>query len=150
MTEPGETALRLERLIASPPDLLFALFTEPEHLIQWWAPDGYAAAVDTLDVRPGGHWRVRLRRSDGACVGATASGVYRVVEPSRRLVFSWTWEDASGSQSGETEVAVSFETAPGGTRLVIEQRGFESTQARDNHHRGWSTGLDRIANIAKG
>jgi len=38
MTEPDETTLRLERLIPSPPEMLFALFVEPAQLLRWWAP----------------------------------------------------------------------------------------------------------------
>jgi uncharacterized protein YndB with AHSA1/START domain len=147
MKPDDETTLRLERLIPSPPELLFALFTDPMQLVKWWAPDGYEAIVDSLDVRRGGRWRVLLRRLDGGSVSATASGVYRAVEPPHRLAFTWTWEDTSGSRGHETEVLVSFQPVPGGTRLVIEHRGFESNQARDDHHRGWSVGLERIETI---
>jgi uncharacterized protein YndB with AHSA1/START domain len=38
--ELNETTLRLERLIPSPPEILFALWTEPAQLLRWWAPDG--------------------------------------------------------------------------------------------------------------
>ena len=60
--EAEQTALRLERLIASPPEILFTLWIEPAELARWWAPDGYQALVDTLEVRPGGRWRIVLRR----------------------------------------------------------------------------------------
>ena len=92
MSEDDETMVRLERLIASPPELLFALFTEPAQLIKWWAPDGYEAAVDRLDIRPGGRWRLVLSRADGARLAN--SGVYQVIEPPRRLTFTFAWEDA--------------------------------------------------------
>jgi uncharacterized protein YndB with AHSA1/START domain len=147
MSEARETSLRLERLIPSPPELLFALFTEPASLVQWWAPDGYAASIDALEVRPGGRWRILLRGADG---WIAASGAYRIVEPPRRLVFSWAWEDAAGIRGHETEIVVTFEPAPGGTRLVLVQQHFDNEQTRDNHHRGWSASLDRIAAIAAG
>ncbi len=38
--ELNETTLRLERLIPLPPEILFALWTEPAQLLRWWAPDG--------------------------------------------------------------------------------------------------------------
>jgi uncharacterized protein YndB with AHSA1/START domain len=142
----SETTLRLERLIPSPPEILFALWTEPAHLLKWWAPDGYEPAVDTLETRPGGRWRTTLRRPDGSVLAT--SGVYRIVEPPRRLAFTWAWEDASGARGHETEVMVSFESAPGGTRLVLVQQRFESKQARDNHTNGWSASLDRLTDIA--
>jgi uncharacterized protein YndB with AHSA1/START domain len=142
----SETTLRLDRLIASPPEVLFALWTEPAELLRWWAPDGYEPSVDTLDTRPGGRWRITLRRSDGGVVAM--SGVYRIVEPPRRLAFTWAWEDESGVRSHETEVVVSFEATPGGTRLVLLQGRFESKQTRDRHDIGWSLSFDRLAKIA--
>jgi uncharacterized protein YndB with AHSA1/START domain len=141
-----DTALRLERLIASPPETVFALWIEPAELARWWAPDGYQAEVDALDVRPGGRWRVVLR---GAANSVAMSGAYRIVEPPRRLVFSWAWEDPSGARGHDTEVTVNFEAAPGGTRLVLEHRHFENSQARDRHDAGWAASFTRLAYIAE-
>jgi uncharacterized protein YndB with AHSA1/START domain len=145
LTEQDETTLLLERLIPSPPEVLFALFVEPAQLLRWWAPDGYEPSIDALDASPGGRWRTILRRPDGGAIAT--SGVYRVVEPPRRLAFSWAWEDQSGARGHETEVMVSFERVPGGTRLVLVQQRFDSRSARDNHIRGWSASFDRIAAI---
>jgi uncharacterized protein YndB with AHSA1/START domain len=75
------------------------------------------------------------------------SGVYRIVEPPKRLTFTWAWEDESGVRGHETEVTVSFEATPGGTRLVLVQQRFESQQARDNHTIGWLASFDRLAKI---
>ena len=69
-----ETTLRIERLIASPPEVLFALWIEPAQLLKWWAPDGYEASVDVLDVRPGGRWRTTMRRPDGGLVATAVAG----------------------------------------------------------------------------
>ena len=145
MIADDENTLLIELFIPSPPNLLFALFVEPGELIKWWAPDGYAAAVDVLAVSPGGRWRVVMSRPDGAKL--VNSGEYHLIEPPRRLAFSFAWEDASGSRGHDTEVIVSFEQVAGGTRLVLIQQRFESRQARDNHHRGWSACFDRIGTI---
>jgi uncharacterized protein YndB with AHSA1/START domain len=143
--EMSETTLYLERLIPSPPEVLFALWTEPAQLLRWWAPEGYEPSVHALDVRPGGRWRTTLRRSDGSLVAT--SGVYRIVEPPRRLSFTWAWEGKNGVRGHETEVMVTFEATPGGTRLVLLQQRFENKQARDSHNVGWSSSFDRLAKI---
>jgi len=78
------------------------------------------------------------------------SGIYRIVEPPRRLAFRWAWEDQSGARGHETEVTVGFESALGGTRLVLVQQRFESKQARDNHNRGWSASFDRLERFGPG
>jgi uncharacterized protein YndB with AHSA1/START domain len=141
-TAMNETTLRLERLIPAPPEVLFALWTEPAQLMRWWAPDGYQTSVDALDTQPGGRWRTTLHRSGSPALAL--SGVYRIVEPPTRLAFSWAWEDASGARGHETEVMVTFEATPGGTRLVLLQARFENQQVRDGHNNGWSGCLDRI------
>jgi uncharacterized protein YndB with AHSA1/START domain len=142
----SETTLRLERLIPSPPEVLFALWTEPAQLLRWWGPEGYEPSVHALDTRPGGRWRTSLRRPDGSVMAM--SGIYRIVEPPRRLAFTWAWEDESGARGHETEVVVSFEATQGGTRLVLLQQRFESKPARDNHDVGWSACFDRLTKIA--
>jgi uncharacterized protein YndB with AHSA1/START domain len=145
-TKESQTSLRLERLMPSSPEVLFALWTEPAQLLRWWAPEGYEPAVDRLDVRPGGRWRTTLRRPDGSVLAM--SGIYRIVEPPRRLAFTWAWEDENGARGHETEVTVSFEATPGGTRLMLLQQPFESKQARDSHTVGWSSSFDRLTKIA--
>jgi uncharacterized protein YndB with AHSA1/START domain len=144
----SETTLRIERLIASPPDVLFALWIEPVYLLKWWTPDGCEASVDALDVRPGGAWRTTLRKPDGS--QASTSGVYRIVEPPRRLSFTWAWEGDDGARGHESEVTVTFEATPGGTRLVLVQQRFESKDVCDRHVVGWSAALDRMTKTTSG
>lgn len=146
-SETDATTLRIERLIPSPPDVLFALWTDPAQLARWWAPDGYDAEVETLDVRPGGSWRITLRNASGGALAM--SGLYRVVEPLRRLVLTWAWETAVGTRDHETEVTVTFAAMPGGTRVVLVHRCFGSKDARDRHYAGWSSCFDRLARLAE-
>jgi len=142
----NDRELRLERLIAAPPESVFELWTEPELMVKWWGPEGYDTPAHALDIRPGGHWRTTLRSPDGNRV--SVSGVYRAVDPPRRLVFTWGWEDDNGVRGHETEVTVTFEAAPGGTRLVLQQQTFESKQTRDRHGQGWSSSFDCLAMLA--
>lgn len=144
--EGGQT-LRLERLIPTSPESLFALWVEPEQITRWWAPDGYTAVVDRLEVRPGGRWRIILRDLTGAKLAV--GGVFHAVEPSRRLAFSWAWEEGEGKRGGKTEVTVSFEPAPGGTRLVLSHQNFNSEDARERHLTGWSAGLERLMKLGE-
>ena len=79
-----DTTLRLERIIAASPERLFALWTEPEELIKWWGPEGFTTPKHAIDVRPGGRWRTTMRRPDGT--DHTVSGIYRAIEPPRRIL----------------------------------------------------------------
>jgi len=141
-----DLVLRIERLIAAPPERVFALWTEPRELVKWWGPEGFEVPQHALDVRPDGKWRTTMRSPQGTL--HTVSGVYRAIEPPRRLVFTWGWDDDNGMRGHETEVTVTFEPAPGGTRLTLLQQTFQDQDARDKHSLGWNSSFDCLAQVA--
>lgn len=53
------------RLFAAPRDLVFAAFTDPKHLAQWWGPHGFTTTTSAFDFRPGGEWRHVMHGPDG-------------------------------------------------------------------------------------
>ncbi len=65
------------------PDEAFALITEPERLRRWQT----VSAV--VDLRAGGDFRWTVSP------GHVAAGSFREVEPGRRVVFGWGWEDSA-------------------------------------------------------
>ena len=48
------TNITLRRSLDVPPERIWELWTTPEGIGAWWAPDGFETKVDTLDLRPGG------------------------------------------------------------------------------------------------
>jgi uncharacterized protein YndB with AHSA1/START domain len=141
----SDKELRIERLIAALPDRVFQYWTDPKLFMSWWGPEGMTSAAQTLEVRPGGTWRTTMSAPDGK--NMTVGGVYRTVEAPHRLVFTWAWEDEKGARGFETEVTVTFAAAPGGTKLVILQKEFESIEARDQHGWGWNSTLDKLTRV---
>jgi uncharacterized protein YndB with AHSA1/START domain len=143
----NDKVLRLERLIAAPPERVFALWTEPDQLVKWWGPEGFQLPASALEVRVGGRWRTTMRSPEGRLF--TVSGVYRQIVPPNRLVLTWAWDDDNGVRGHETEITVTFERAPGGTRLTLVQQTFATTDARDRHSHGWLSSFVRLAAAAE-
>ena len=50
---PGEPAVVLRRFVDAEPDLVFAVWTEPEHLRNWWGPRQFELVVCESDPRAG-------------------------------------------------------------------------------------------------
>jgi uncharacterized protein YndB with AHSA1/START domain len=142
-----DKVLRVERIIAATPERLFALWTEPEELAKWWGPEGFTIPKYAMDVRPGGRWRTTMHRPDGT--ENVVSGIYRVIEPPRRLVFTWGWDDENGTRGHETEVTVTFEPASGGTRMTLVQQTFVDTDSRNRHEHGWNSSFVCLAREAE-
>jgi uncharacterized protein YndB with AHSA1/START domain len=63
--ESGSHAIIATRVFDAPRELVFALWTDPEHLAQWWGPNGFTTTTHTFDMRPGGAWRFVMHGPDG-------------------------------------------------------------------------------------
>jgi uncharacterized protein YndB with AHSA1/START domain len=87
--------LTVERLLAAPRDLVFRVWTEPEHLAQWWGPTGWTLPYSRLDLRPGGAWHYCLRGPNGAQSWGLAT--YQEVVPPERLVYTDAFSDEAGN-----------------------------------------------------
>jgi uncharacterized protein YndB with AHSA1/START domain len=53
------------RVFDAPRDLVFAAFTDPKHLAQWWGPDGFTTTTHSFEFRAGGIWRFVMHGPDG-------------------------------------------------------------------------------------
>lgn len=140
-----DRVLEIERLIKAPPQKVFDAWVKPELLVQWWGPDGYDTPEHDLNVEKGGKWRTTMRSPEGN--RHTCAGVYRTIEPPRRLEFTWSWEQEDGSQGHETLVTVTFEPADGGTRMTMLQKTFQDKENRDNHRGGWTSSFDCLERL---
>ncbi len=95
-----------------------------------------------MDVRPGGHWRGRLRSTEnGKELGL--GGVFREVVAPERLVFTFAWEE-EGERGLETLVTVTFADRGGKTVMTFHHAPFQSVAERDGHRGGWTSSFDRL------
>lgn len=53
------------RLFDAPRELVFRMWTDPEHIRHWWGPHGFTTTIHEMDVRPGGTWRFVMHGPDG-------------------------------------------------------------------------------------
>ena len=135
--------LVITRIFDAPRRLVFKMWTEPEHLVRWWGPGGFATISSRMDVRPGGAWLRSMRASDGSLI--RKHGIYREIVAPERLVFTYVTDDLEGDLGSETLVTVTFADLGGKTRLTLHQAPFQAVATRDDHLRGWTGALERFA-----
>ncbi|MEZ5337770.1 MAG: SRPBCC domain-containing protein [bacterium] len=147
MTDRSEV-LEIVREFDAPPAELFALFASEEHLRQWWTPreDGHFFTTPhcQVDFREGGRWRMCLLSPAG--VEYWQGGAYSLVEPPRRLEFSFRWDPLEGQPDNEMHVSIHLTELPGGrTRMDFRQSPFPSMLQREGHRGGWTAVFDHLA-----
>jgi uncharacterized protein YndB with AHSA1/START domain len=125
LTTPTDREIHVERVFDAPRDRVFAVYTDPKLIPEWWGPRDTTTAVDQMDVRTGGDWRFLVRTSDGN--ETSFRGTYREVTPPERIVQTFEWEGMPGYVSVET---AEFEDLGDRTKVVTTSI-FHTAEERD-------------------
>jgi len=124
--------------IAASPETVWEFFVDPDKLIRW---KGMKA---DLDPRTGGVYRCEV------IPGHTARGEYVELDPPRRLVFTWGWENESGVPPGTSTIEVELTPEGEGTSLHFVHRDLPSVESAESHAHGWDHYLPRLEIVAAG
>jgi uncharacterized protein YndB with AHSA1/START domain len=57
--------LRITKMLNAPVELVWEVWTKPEHIANWWGPNGFTSTIHTMDVAEGGEWRLTMHGPDG-------------------------------------------------------------------------------------
>jgi uncharacterized protein YndB with AHSA1/START domain len=142
--EPA-TDLEIVRVFDAPRDLVYAMWSTPEHLGKWSAPRGFTIPDARSDFRAGGAWYAHMRSPKGE--DHRVEGKYLEIVPGERIVMTHAWLDGAGNPGPETTVSVTFESLGQKTRMKFLQSGFASVAARDGHADGWGQCFDILAEL---
>ena len=136
--------LVVRRRIKSTPEKLFAAWTRPELLTRWWGPQGATCPTAEIDLRVGGSYRIANLFSDGTVLWIT--GVFEVIEPPNRLMYTWKLE----SQKALTErVTVCFDAHASSTEVTVTHERIPNESARISHEHGWAGCLESLVRYAE-
>ena len=116
-TEPStvDRELVATRVFDAPRELVFKLWTDPEHIGKWWGPRGFTTTTGSMDARPGGIWRYCMHGPDGREYQNRC--MYTEVIPSERISFKHGVGEDVEQVSHET--TATFEDVGGQTKVTM-------------------------------
>ena len=148
-TLPMTREVTLTRIIDAPRALVWAAWTEPKHMAQWWGPHQFTNPVCEMDVRPGGKMLIHMKAPDGTVYPMT--GTFTEVVKPERLVFKAFAESIDGTKYLESVTEVTFEEQDGRTQLTVnaKARGLHpmAPQMLAGMDAGWAQSLERLAEL---
>jgi uncharacterized protein YndB with AHSA1/START domain len=140
VSKPQIPSLTLKRKLKASAEKVFAAWTQPQALKQWFGPsDATAVALAQADLRVGGRYRIILKPPSGE--EHRVGGVYRQIVPNRKLVFSWAWES---TPERESLVTIEIKPTDQGCELTLTHERFVDEATRDRHEQGWTGSLGRL------
>lgn len=87
----------IARTFDAPRDLVWSVWTDPEHMKHWWGPKGFTARVAKMELRPGGINLYCLTAPDGSQMWGRF--VYREIIKPEKIVLINSLSDAEGGLS---------------------------------------------------
>jgi uncharacterized protein YndB with AHSA1/START domain len=111
----NDRELVFNRLLNAPRELVFKVWTDPEHIVKWWGPTGFTNTNHGMDVSQNGVWRFTMHGPDG--VDYKNKIVFlEVVEP-ERLVYKHM--DDEDTEPIHFHVTITFESLGNKTNLTM-------------------------------
>ncbi|MBV4356270.1 SRPBCC family protein [Pinibacter aurantiacus] len=138
--------IRSVRVFNAPRELVFKVWTSPEHVAQWWGPSGFTLTTKKMEVRPGGVWDFIMHGPDGRDYPNYIK--YREVKSPEKLAF----DHGSGPDDtkGSFYVTVEFEEITKNKTQVTMNMLFQTAADRDfvvkeyNAVQGQKETMDRL------
>jgi uncharacterized protein YndB with AHSA1/START domain len=81
----GEKELKFSRTLNGPINLVWEIWTNPEHIKMWWGPNGFTNTIHKMDVKPEGEWLLTMHGPDGT--DYEIKGVFREIVKHKKIVY---------------------------------------------------------------
>ncbi len=138
-SDTSSREIRATRHFDAPREVVFRMWTDPQHIAQWWGPRGFTNTIHEMEVRPGGVWRFVMHGPDGTDYQNKI--VYQEVVAPERLVydhvtgpvFHVTVDFIDEGEKTRMEYRMVFESAEVLERVIREfgaQEGLHQTLDR--------------------
>ena len=147
-----QDAVVIERTFEAPPELVWQMWTDPEHFKQWYGPQGFSVPVAEMDLRVGGKRLVCMASPDGTMKMWT-TGEYTEIIPHKLLVYTESPADENGNlvspaamgmpdgYPATTEVTVQLQDLGRRTKIVMTHAGVPAESGAGG---GWEQAFDKL------
>jgi uncharacterized protein YndB with AHSA1/START domain len=120
----SDREIAFERIFDAPRERVWAAYTDPKLVAQWWGR-GNKLVVEKWEFERGGHWRL-VENAGGQSHGF--EGRYREITPKDRIVRTFEWDGMPGHVIIET---AEFSDTDDGRTKITGHSLFHTTEERD-------------------
>ena len=149
--------ITIERTYKARIEDVWALWTTKEGIESWWGPDGFAALVRTIDLRPGGALRYAMTATAAPQIefmkkaGMPLTNEHRIVftevQPPTRLAYTHLVDFVPGVDSYEVEILVELRETAGSVRMVLTIDRMHDDVWTERAIAGWEMELGKLATV---
>jgi uncharacterized protein YndB with AHSA1/START domain len=113
--------LIISRLLNAPRELVWEVWTNPEHVKHWWGPDGFTNTISEMNVKKDGVWKLTMHGPDGRDYPNKI--IFLEVLKPERIVYKHSDED--GTEGVSFLTTITFEAH--GNKTLLTMHGVFDT-----------------------
>jgi uncharacterized protein YndB with AHSA1/START domain len=72
-------------MLNAPIELVWEVWTKPEHVANWWGPNGFTNTITKMDMAPGGEWNLVMHGPDGT--DYKNKSIFKEIIPFKKIVY---------------------------------------------------------------
>jgi uncharacterized protein YndB with AHSA1/START domain len=122
----ADREITITRIVNAPRDLVWEVWTNPEHIKHWWGPNGFYSTISMMDIKPGGNWDLIMHGPDGR--NYKNKSTYKEVIKPEKLVYDhvsapkFRFTVTFGEQGNQTLITIQmlFDTAEQRDKTIKE------------------------------
>lgn len=138
--------VRFHRVLRASPERVYRAFLDPDAIVKWLPPHGFAGKVHQMDPRVGGGYRMSFTNF-GTGKSHGFGGTYTELTPHTRIRYTDRFDDPG--LSGEMQVTVSLRPVSCGTELEIVQEGIPAAIPPELCYLGWQESLQLLVHLVE-
>ncbi len=139
-------SVSLHRVIKAAPEKVFRAFTEPNAMAFWLPPYGFLGAVQQMDTRVGGSYKMSFTNFT---TGSEQSfgGKFLEIKPNEFIKHTDVFDDPN--MPGEMIVSIWLKKVLVGTELKVIQEGIPEMIPAEMCYLGWQESLEKLAKLVE-
>lgn len=145
MSDVTDRTMVLERVIDAPVATLWAAWSDPAALPQWWGPEGFSCRTHRIDLRDGGEWVFDMIGPDGTVWPNHHR--YSRMSPETGIHYELLWGENGPKHA---DASATFEDLGGRTRVTLSMT-FATLKEHDEAKGfgAYALGLETLGKLAR-
>lgn len=137
--------LTIKKVFDAPVKLVWEAWTNPDHIMKWWAPPGMKINMISYDFKVGGEWKFSMPMPDGNLF--ISEGTYLEIEQYKKIVTSADFKPMTEG----VELHVLFEALDDKTNFTFSvihvTEEYCKAQEEMGFYNGWGSALNRMETL---
>lgn len=137
--------ITIKRTFDAPIEVVWEAWTQAEHIVKWWGPDGIETKIIEHEFTVGGKWKYIMAMPGGK--DFIAEGEYIEIKPPGKLVTSANFLPMTEGVIMEVLLEKKLNQTEFTFNVIHKTEEYKLQQEKMGVYNGWGSVFDRLANF---